>query len=281
MRHRAAVGFYDDHPLTEARVRRALGAGEPVPERLAELDHDSYGGPAAAVELARLAGVSAGDRVLDVCCGIAGPARTIAAHFDCSVVGIDLNRARCVAAAHLSTLVGAAGVAVACADAVELPFGAGAFSAVLSEDGLLHVAAKDAVLAECRRVLRPGGRLAFGDWTLGPDCSGRDRARVAKAFAAEGLVTAATYAAALAAAGFTGVEVIDGGPGWADLVLERFDGYRRDRALLADELGDEACAAWDRRYDILVPLVADGRVGHHRFAGTAAGTSRASATISP
>jgi SAM-dependent methyltransferase len=269
VRYRAPVGFYDDHPLSEDRVRRALGAGEASPERLAELDHDSYGGPTAALELARLAGVQAADRVLDVCCGMGGPARTVAARLGCRVVGVDLNQARCVGAAHLSSLVNATGVAVACADAVELPLRGGAFSAALSEDGFLHIADKGALLAECRRVLRPGGCLAFGDWTLGPACSGRDRARVATAFAADGLVTASAYATALSAAGFTAVDVIDGGAAWADLVLSRFEGYRRDRDLLALELGDDACAAWDRRYDVLVPLVADGRIGHHRFVATA------------
>ncbi len=55
-----------------------------------------------------------------------------------------------------------------------LPFADGSFDAVLSLTGLHHVPAarQDAFLAECRRVLRPGGRLVVGEVLAGSPVDG-------------------------------------------------------------------------------------------------------------
>ena len=53
-------------------------------------------------------------------------------------------------------------------DAQALPFRARAFDAAVSQEGLLHVPDKAAVLAECARVLKPGARIAFTDWIARP-----------------------------------------------------------------------------------------------------------------
>src|SRR5881392_3213832 len=49
-------------------------------------------------------------------------------------------------------------------DASALPFREGSFDACVSQEAFQHIADKLAVLAGCRRVLAPGGRLAFTDW---------------------------------------------------------------------------------------------------------------------
>jgi SAM-dependent methyltransferase len=58
------------------------------------------------------------------------------------------------------------GSAIVCGDATRLPFASGTFSSVLSVAMLHHVpsaALQDALLAEARRVLRPGGLIAGSD----------------------------------------------------------------------------------------------------------------------
>ena len=57
------VGFYDQHPISEAQVlaalrRRGLLPGRVPPEALFDLDQDHYGGLSAVEALARRASVS-------------------------------------------------------------------------------------------------------------------------------------------------------------------------------------------------------------------------------
>jgi SAM-dependent methyltransferase len=52
-----------------------------------------------------------------------------------------------------------------CADAVALPFGAGRFDAVAAAFSLTHVTAVEQALAECARVLAPGGVLLASSFT--------------------------------------------------------------------------------------------------------------------
>ena len=61
-------------------------------EDLAPVDEFHIGGPAATGQLAEQLALAAGDRVLDIGCGLGGPARQIAACYDCYVTGIDLTR---------------------------------------------------------------------------------------------------------------------------------------------------------------------------------------------
>jgi sarcosine/dimethylglycine N-methyltransferase len=67
----------------------ALGPGDQLlaPQQLGALDQFHTRGLAATAELARLAGISAGMSVLDVGSGIGGPARFLAATYDCRVMG--------------------------------------------------------------------------------------------------------------------------------------------------------------------------------------------------
>ncbi|HXH84379.1 MAG TPA: SAM-dependent methyltransferase, partial [Candidatus Tectomicrobia bacterium] len=88
------AGYYDRHPISAARVlaavRRRRGGldGLVRPEDLFEFDQDHYGGLAAVDVLARRAGIGAGARVLDVCAGLAGPARFLASRRGCRVVAL-------------------------------------------------------------------------------------------------------------------------------------------------------------------------------------------------
>ena len=93
----------------------------------------------------------------------------------------------------------AGGVEVVTADAADLPFPDGRFSAVVSFTMLHHVPSaqlQDRLLAEACRVLRPGGVFAGSDSTTGP------LFRLAHAFDTMVLVDPDTFADRLSAAGF-------------------------------------------------------------------------------
>jgi ubiquinone/menaquinone biosynthesis C-methylase UbiE len=104
------------------------------------------------------AGVGAGARVLDICCGT-GVVTAAAAGRGAEATGVDfsaamLDRAR-HAHGHLRFDAG---------DAEALAYADASFDAVVSNFGIHHIAHSDRAMAEARRVLRPGGRLAITNW---------------------------------------------------------------------------------------------------------------------
>lgn len=68
-------------------------------------------------------------------------------------------------------------VETAVADAAAMPFDAGRFDAVSHSDILCCLKQKRAVLNECRRVIRPDGKMAFTVIFIAPDLSSADHAR--------------------------------------------------------------------------------------------------------
>jgi cyclopropane fatty-acyl-phospholipid synthase-like methyltransferase len=60
----------------------------------------------ATEELAALLQPKASDHLLDIGCGIGGPARWIAAKYGCRVTGVDLTAEFCEAARELNSLTG-------------------------------------------------------------------------------------------------------------------------------------------------------------------------------
>src|SRR3954447_17166753 len=61
------------------------------PEDLAPVDEFHIGGLEATAALAERLGLAPGKRVLDIGCGIGGPARFFASRHGCRVLGIDLT----------------------------------------------------------------------------------------------------------------------------------------------------------------------------------------------
>jgi ubiquinone/menaquinone biosynthesis C-methylase UbiE len=104
----------------------------------------------------------AGDRVLDAACGTGIVTRVAVQRFGniVNIMGVDLNPGMLdVARAH--TLTTGVPVAWRHGDVCALPFPDGSFDVVLCQQGLQFIPDTGAALREMRRVLVPGGRLAF------------------------------------------------------------------------------------------------------------------------
>src|SRR5215475_7308409 len=133
-----------------------------TPDTLAPIDHFHGKGVVATGELAALLQPQASDHLLDVGCGIGGPARWIAAKYGCRVTGVDLTAEFCGAARDLHSLTGLADrVEILHGDALSLPTPNNSFDHAYSQAALMNIADKRGVFREARRVLRPGGSLAL------------------------------------------------------------------------------------------------------------------------
>jgi len=104
------------------------------------------------------AGVPVRGRVLDAGCGGGGMPLSLAEHAD-FVVGIDPIDRFGDAGVRLADERGLANLRFARADGMALPFRSGAFDLVLSHAVIEHVPDAARYLAECHRVLAPGGHM--------------------------------------------------------------------------------------------------------------------------
>ncbi|HUG35347.1 MAG TPA: methyltransferase domain-containing protein [Candidatus Limnocylindrales bacterium] len=265
------LDFYDRHPISEAQVldvlRRQGKAGARLrPEDLFPWDQDHYGGLPAVEAIARRAGIGPGSRVLDVCAGLGGPARFLAARFGARVVAIDLNAGRSLGSARLTRLCGLGRQVLAIrGDAQRLPFQRDAFTAVVSQEGLLHVPDKARVLAVCARVHAVGGRLAFSDWIASPRLGDGERRRLAEWMAAVSIQTLGGYRDLLVRAGFGAIEAEDLSREWIVILRERRQMYRTLREETVARLGQARYDEYAQLYAFFVGLVEDGKLGGARF----------------
>jgi ubiquinone/menaquinone biosynthesis C-methylase UbiE len=152
-----------------AALRAAKGADVAItPEALAPLDHFHNRGVVATRELLAMLAPLPGDHVLDIGCGIGGPARWIAKAAGCRVTGIDLVPEFCAAAEALCAATGQSGtVTVRTGNALALPFADATFERAYSQNVAMNIADKPAMYREALRVLKPGGTLALSNLGAG------------------------------------------------------------------------------------------------------------------
>jgi ubiquinone/menaquinone biosynthesis C-methylase UbiE len=230
-----------------------------------------------------LAGISRGERVLDVACGAGAVARRAAALAgpEGFVLGTDISDGMVAAARAASS--GEAALAFRRMPADGLDLDSDSFDAALCAFGLMYVPDPVQGLAEMRRVLRPGGRAAVAVWgprsrcgwaEVFPIVDARVESEVCPLFFRLGQGDA--LEAAMRAAGFEAIEVrrisprlayasaeealvaaFDAGP--VALAYARFDAATR-AAVQSDYLASIAPHAVGRGYELPAEfVVAAGR----------------------
>jgi cyclopropane fatty-acyl-phospholipid synthase-like methyltransferase len=114
--------------------------------------------------LATLAGVSAGQGVLDAGCGIGGSAIWLAENLGAHVVGVNINARQVEQARALAHARGLEDrVHFHLADFCATGLAGESFDVVWALESACYALDKRAFLAEARRLLKPGGRLIVAD----------------------------------------------------------------------------------------------------------------------
>jgi ubiquinone/menaquinone biosynthesis C-methylase UbiE len=169
----AAQHYAREGELTGRILSALTAAGKDLDgltaDDLSPYDQFHSRGHQATAELAQLLNLQSGQTVLDLGCGIGGPARWLATLHGCRVIGLDLTEVYCRSAAELSARVGLAKQTVfLCADGLSLPFAAASFDVVWTQHAAMNIADKARLYREVARVLKPGGRFGLYDVMAGP-----------------------------------------------------------------------------------------------------------------
>jgi tocopherol O-methyltransferase len=155
--------------------------------------------------LATAATLSAGERVLDVGCGMGGSSIELAKRYGCDVTGVTLSPLQ-RGWARMSAACQGMGrrTRFLCADAEHVSFDNESFDVVWNVECSEHLFDKPAFFQKVARWLKPGGRVALCAWLAGDDPAGAGQVRqVCESFLCPSLGTADDYRGWLRDAGLT------------------------------------------------------------------------------
>jgi ubiquinone/menaquinone biosynthesis C-methylase UbiE len=264
VRLRSVEHFYDFHPINAGQILDAVRARGIAPDAITEEvlqhhDQDHYGGTPATDRLIAEAGVRPDDLVLDVCSGMGGPARYFAWKTGCRVTGLDLTASRVAGATELTRLAGLAGsVRFVHGNALDMPFDDASFTLAVAQEAFAHVPNKPRLIAECARVLKPGGRLVFSDILHRGALSAEDAKGLFEGMTFSEIATADGYAALASANGMTVVRRVDLTEEWTRILVDRHAMYRSLESDTVARLGREHFERYDRAYAHFVGLYTSG-----------------------
>jgi ubiquinone/menaquinone biosynthesis C-methylase UbiE len=263
--------YYDTHPINEEGILAKLAARGTnldalTQDELKDFDQDHYGGVGAVDLLASRAGIRPEHHVLDVCSGMGGPARWLAHRVGCRVTGLDLTASRVESARRLSRRVGLDRlVDFVAGDATAMPLPDRTYDAVIGQEAFVHVPDRPALIAECVRVVKPGGAIAFTDIVARAVLGAGEASKLTWAIQAAEAVTPQRYLDLLGAHGCAIEHCEDLSDEWTGILAGRLAMYRSLRDTTVARFGEAHYEDWDRRYSYFVGLYQDRRLGGVRI----------------
>lgn len=211
--------------------------------------------------------------VLDVGCGSGAPACELVSRFGVRVLGITTSAVGVAAARARAEAAGLPGATFEQRDGTANGLADASFDRVWVLESSHLMRDRAALISECARVLRPGGRLVLCDLVRHreiPFREVRDRrvdfVTLRTAFGDAHMEPLAYYTATAEQFGL----VVDHTEDLTRLTLPTFDRWRANAAAHRDEvipaLGEDGLAAFERSCDILEAFWRDGTFGYGLFA---------------
>lgn len=191
---------------------------------LAPVDHFHARGFPATVELGDRLPIHPHHHLLDIGCGLGGPARYFAQRFHCTVRGIDITKPFVEAANKLTQLLRMeARVTIDYGNGQHLPYADGTFDGAYTQHVTMNVADRAQFFAEAYRVLKPGAFFALTEHGLGPTGNPHYPLPWSEDGSGAYLVSPTETRALLAAAGFVEIVVEDTGANYLAAYTQAID----------------------------------------------------------
>ena len=263
--------FYNTHPISESQVLDKLaqtGADTSIltVELLQHHDQDHFGGLAATDALALHAKINESTHVLDLCCGLGGPARYLAYHHGCRVTGVDMNTDRLAGAVRLTERTKLQDrVLFHHANALQTGLADETFDVIVSQEAFCHIPNKKTLITECVRLLKPGGRIVYTDILARSNMTNEIRSRLETEMVFSELSTLEQYCHLLEEKGCQVIEVEDLSDNWAEILIDRLTMYRSLKEQTVSSFDLAHFQKWDRTYSFFVGLYRSGELGGGRF----------------
>lgn len=272
--------LYRHHPVREGPILERLRASGRGLDRLTPLDlaqdrrtritdQNHIGGSRAVFALAAAIDLGQDDVVLDLGCGLGGPARLLAHRFGCRVDGLDISRQRVREGRRLTALVGLDRlVTLRRADILRARVPRGRYDVLWGQSAWSHIADTTGLVARWRAALQPGGRIALEDVYVkrNPATAAERRllARLERDWHSR-LIPRAGWRQALTAAETTIVVDQD----LSAILLEEFIGLER-----AGDRRADVPALERRAWRNAIQAAESGLIGYLRLTSVAADTGR-------
>ena len=150
-------------------------------------------------------------------------------------------------------------------NALDMPFADATFDVVIGQEAFAHVPDKPRLIAECARVVRPGGTIAFTDILRRDGLSAAEFERLRASMTFQSLETLDGYGRLLARSGCALLGRDDLSVWWTEVLQSRLAMYRSLEDTTVARFGAAHFQKWDDTYAFFVGLFAAGRLGGGRF----------------
>jgi SAM-dependent methyltransferase len=233
-----------------AALQRARTAAYPPGEYVGQ---ESFMSAGEIRRLAQQAGIAVGVRVLDLCCGMAGPGRLISAERGCRYLGLDESASAVAIARDL-----AGDLPCRFAQAHVPPLPDRRFEVVLLLETMLAFPDKRSLLRQVAHALEPGGRFAF---TIeeGRPLTTSERARMPDADTVW-LIELEELNTLLGEAGLTVTWRREYSAAHRTRAAALLSSFQADSAQIASQIGDRALAELISAHQLWCDWLGSGRV---------------------